>query len=267
MKITIICSAKSNNHPKNPFEMKTDSRFANAKFIPHLKDEKKVCTVCGKDCFWCRKEYNLDFSKNINELIKLPDLYPLFVDYPKNYLPKEFKKSDVFIAVGIHQDILVKLPKLIKHKAKALIVPIEGTNWVSRWVKDKTIDECNKYNIEYAFPKPFCTLEKKNFRTINNFIDEFKIGKPKFRLYVNNLNEITKAVVLQSAPCGNGYNIAKHLKGVKLDEDAKEKVAKYWHSFPCMGGMKIDPEIGDTILHKAGYTHYNALKKAEIIKV
>lgn len=268
MEISIICSKKSDKLPKNLFEKKQDTRFANVKFIPHITDDKEACTVCGKKCFWCRGKYNLDFSKNIAEIIYLDDVNPLFLDNPTSYLSYTLKKTDLLIAIGIHEDILVELPRLMKKSnIRALLVPCEDSNWISRWSREETIKECIKYGIQYDFPKPFCALKHGKFNIINEFIDEFKVGKPKFKFYVDDEDIIKKVDVIISAPCGNGYNVAKHLVGKKLGEEAKKTVAKYWHSYPCMGGMKIDPEIGDTILHIGGYLHYNALEKAEIVKI
>jgi thymidylate synthase len=51
LKLLIIYSDKSGKLPKNEFEIKTDNRFANTKFIPHLNDSKEVCTVCGDKYF------------------------------------------------------------------------------------------------------------------------------------------------------------------------------------------------------------------------
>jgi hypothetical protein len=268
MKVLIICSEKSGKLPEDEFHIKTDYRFANAKFIPHLKDKRAVCTVCGKNCVWCRKNYNLNFENKISEIVKLPDIYRMFEDEPLKYLPDKFKEHDVAVVIGVHQDILLELPNILKKSGcKALIVPCEGSDWVSRWTREMVIKECEELEVEYAFPKPFCTLNKGKFETINKFIDEFKLGKPKFKLYVNKENIIVKAEVIISAPCGNGYNIAKHLIGKKIGEEAKKSVAKFWHSYPCMGGMKIDSEIGDTPLHIGGYAHYSALENAEICKI
>ncbi|HQA59923.1 MAG: DUF166 family protein [Tepidanaerobacteraceae bacterium] len=268
MKLLIICSEKSNTQPKNSFEIKTDTRFANTKFIPHLLNKKEVCTVCGKDCFWCRGRYDLDFKEDIVRIIKLPDIYEIFVDNTDDYLPESFQKHDVAIAIGIHQDILVELPKLIKESGgKALIVPCESGEWVSRWTRDEVIERCKRFGLEYAFPKPFCNLSYGKFPIINEFIDKFKIGKPKFKLYVDNNDTIKRAEVIISAPCGNGYNVCKHLVGKKLGDEAKAAVAKFWHSYPCLGGMTIDPEVGDTILHIGGYIHYDALSNAHIVRI
>ena len=33
----------------------------------------------------------------------------------------------------------------------------------------------------------------------------------------------------------------------------KETISGAHHSYPCTGSMDKDPQIGDTILHKAGY--------------
>lgn len=268
MKVLIICSEKSGKLPENDFYVKMDYRFANTKFIPHLKDAREVCTVCGDKCVWCRTKYNLNFQKNISEVVSLPDVYKMFEDEPLKYLPDKFAPHDVSVVIGVHQDILVEIPRLVKESGgKALIVPCESGEWVSRWTRELVIEKCKEFGLEYAFPKPFCTLDKGKFKVINEFIDEFKLGKPKFKLYVNNDNIIIKAEVIVSAPCGNGYNIAKHLIGKKIGEEAKKSVAKFWHSYPCMGGMHVDPEIGDTPLHIGGYAHYSALENAEVFKV
>lgn len=268
MKLLVICSEKSDKKVENDFYVKIDTRFANTKFIPHLRDERDVCTVCGKSCVWCRTKYNLNFENSISQIVKVPDFYKLFEDEPLKYLPDKFEEHDIAVIIGVHQDILPELPKIIKESGgKAIIVPCEDKDWVSKWTRELVIEECKRYGLEYAFPKPFCTLTYGKFQLVNDFIDEFKLGKPKFKLFVNNDDVIVRADVVISAPCGNGYNIAKHLVGIKLGEEAKKSVAKYWHSYPCLGGMHIDPELGDTILHIGGYTHYSALENAEIIRV
>lgn len=268
MKLLIICSEKSDRLPENEFYMKTDTRFANTKFVPHLKNVKEVCTLCGKECVWCRGKYNLNFKDSISQVVYLPDFYQLFEDDPLKYLPEKFEEHDLAVIIGVHQDILVEIPRLVKESGgKAIMAPSESGDWVSKWTRELVIEECNKYGLEYAFPKPFCTLNYGKFPIINEFIDELKLGKPKFKLFVDKEDIIVDAKVIISAPCGNGYNIAKHLIGTRLGEEAKKSVAKFWHSYPCLGGMKVDPELGDTPLHIGGYTHYSALENAEIITV
>jgi hypothetical protein len=68
---------------------------------------------------------------------------------------------------------------------------------------------------------------------------------------------------VQSAPCGNTYYVAYNLAGQEITPDLNERVvAKYWHSFPCVGSMTTDPELGDSLLHKGGFLHYRAVDEA-----
>lgn len=96
------------------------------------------------------------------------------------------------------------------------------------------------------------------------FIDSCVIsgwGRPKLRIELEG-DTISYAEVLQSAPCGATYFVARKFVGLKVDERLNKNVAKYWHSYPCVGSMRIDPELGDAILHVGGYNHYDAVHRA-----
>lgn len=267
MKILIICSKSGGRFFQGESFVKTDGIFANERVIPNFRNilyrkdelEKNQHDLIEKECL---------FSEKVAQIVHLPNTYDILIDDPLEYFVEDFKYHDLAIAIGIHEDILIELPRLIsKSGGKALIVPLESRTWLTKWVRDKTIEECNKYNIEYAFPKPFCALEHGDFNLINNFIDEFRVGRPKFRLFVDKDKTILKAKVLITTPCGNLYNISKELEGKKLGEEAKEAVAKYWHSFSCLGDVQIDPEVGDTIVHIGGHIHYSAIDDAQIIYI
>jgi thymidylate synthase len=265
MKILIICSKNGGRFFQGESFVKTDGIFANERVIPNFKNilyredelEKNQHNLIEKESL---------FLEKVVQIVKLPNTYDILIDDPLKYIVEDFKNHDLAIAIGIHEDILIELPRLISESGgKALIVPLESRAWLTKWVRDRTIEECKKYNIEYAFPKPFCALGRGDFNLINSFIDEFKIGRPKFRLFVDNDKTIVKAEVLITTPCGNLYNISKELEGRKLGEEAKETVAKYWHSFSCLGDVQIDPEVGDTIVHIGGHIHYSAIDDGEII--
>ncbi|KZL92122.1 DUF166 family protein [Clostridium magnum] len=267
MKILIICSKSGGRFFQGEAFVKTDGIFANERVIPNFRNilyredelEKNQHDLIEKECL---------FSEKVVQIVHLPNTYDILIDDPLEYFVEDFKYHDLAIAIGIHEDILIELPRLIsKSGGKALIVPLESRTWLTKWVRDKTIEGCNKYNIEYAFPKPFCALEHGDFNLINNFIDEFRVGRPKFRLFVDKDKTILKAKVLITTPCGNLYNISKKLEGKKLGKEAKEAVAKYWHSFSCLGDVQIDPEVGDTIVHIGGHIHYSAIDDAEIIYI
>lgn len=259
MKILIICSENGGRFFQDRSFIKTDGIFANERVIPNFRN-----VLCRGD----ELEKESFFSKKVVQIVQLPNTYPILIDDPLEYITEVFKYHDLAIAIGIHEDILIELPRLIsKSGGKALIVPLESRSWLTKWVRDKTIEECKKYNIQYAFPKPFCALQHGEFNLINDFIEEFKVGKPRFRLFVDNKKVIIKAEVLTTTPCGNLYNISKELEGKKLGEEAKDAVAKYWHSFSCLGDVQIDPEVGDTIIHIGGHIHYSAIDDGEIIHI
>jgi hypothetical protein len=65
-------------------------------------------------------------------------------------------------------------------------------------------------------------------------------------------NIFTHTEVLRDAPCGSTWFVAKKLKWSDV-KDYKETISGAHHSYPCTASMEKDPQIGDTILHEAGY--------------
>lgn len=263
MKIYIITSGgESEEQEKKEFSTVFDDSFAR-RVVSHLKDEPTFCTGCGKKCIRCRNQYGLDFSSDIAGVLKLPDSLMYYVDDIEKYIPEKLPSFDVLIPINIHEDIILALPEFAKKAGcKAIVVPVEDPNWVSRWVREKISKTCEELSLESVFPKPFCSLQKDaSHPFINEFIDYFRIGMPQLSFQVKD-ERIEKVEVLRSAPCGNTYYVAHNILGAKIDEELKQKVSKYWHSYPCIASMQLDPELGDTILHKGGYNHYDALNQA-----
>jgi hypothetical protein len=67
------------------------------------------------------------------------------------------------------------------------------------------------------------------------------------------------AGVLRDAPCGSTWFVAKKL-GWTDTPGYKETISGAHHSYPCTATMDKDPQIGDTILHKAGYIIRDAVE-------
>jgi len=232
------------------------------RFIRHLKNDPSLCTGCGLRCIRCRDMYGIDFSSEIAGSYELPAELPPLIDEPARYLPTNIPPHDVMIAINVHEDLLLELPRLATEVgAKALLVPVEDPGWLSRGVRNQLRRVCDELNLEFEAPKPFCSLDEGNYPTINQFIRDFRVGKPKLRVELQG-NAIAYAEVLRSAPCGDTYFVAQNLPGLKIDERLNENVAKYWHSYPCVGSMKVDPELKDTILHAGGFNHYGAVHQA-----
>ena len=117
--------------------------------------------------------------------------------------------------------------------------------------KGETLDSIG---VESAFPKPFCTLEPGEGDLIDEFIDTYKIGRPICYADVKD-NVIAEIGPLRSAPCGCTWYVSQKVRGKSLDDlDALfDEVAKAHHSYPCTASMAKDREVGDALLHVAGY--------------
>jgi len=90
---------------------------------------------------------------------------------------------------------------------------------------------------------------------IESFVAEFGIGRPEVRVEVDRRGRIAHVDVLRSAPCGSTWFVAKQLVGVEVENrrELYERISESHHSYPCTASMEKDHELGDTILHKAGY--------------
>jgi hypothetical protein len=261
MKVFVFCSDGIVPKEKSPFSIIFDDVYAQ-RFIKNLQNDPDLCTGCGKRCNHCRDRLGIDFSSSIAGIHKIPSELLYYVDDPQRFLPEKLPQHDVTVAIDVHEDILINIPELArKAGSKALIVPLEHPNWASKWVRNQTHLICDQLDMECVFPKPFCSLEEGGHPVIDEFIRAFHIGKPKMHFEVEN-GKIKKATVLRSAPCGATYYVAHNLRGKKIDQKLSEWVAKYWHSYPCVASMQMDYEIGDTILHKGGYLHYEMLNEA-----
>ncbi len=263
MKLFVICPDKMAPKKAEPFCKLFDDGYA-LRFVKHIVDDPGLCIGCGEDCDHCRYSFRIDFSENLVGVLKLPIELPIFADDTDLYLPPELPPHDVTIAINVHEDLLTDLPPLIKEAgSKALIVPSEAPDWVSRGCRRGVMAACKELGIEAAFPKPFCSLEESaSTPVINEFITKFKIGRPRIKIFVHN-DEIVNTQVDCCAPCGCTYFVAKNLIGKTVTPSINEDLtAKYWHSYPCVASMQMDAELSDTILHRGGYIHYSAVDEA-----
>jgi hypothetical protein len=228
--------------------------------IRNLINDPSFCKPCALLCDFCKYgAYN--YVQNIHAAIELPNPaeLPRFVERPEEYLPKKIPAADICIATGIHQDLLLALPSRLQREGiMGLIVPIEDFREVPSGLQKQLEEECQQLAVEYAFPKPFCSLEPAEARPlISRFVQEFKIGKPFLRITTEkgDRSKIIYGVnVGRSAPCGSTWYVAKKLIGKEVRKDEiRDVVAKAHHSYPCTATMAVDPEIGEPILHKAGF--------------
>jgi hypothetical protein len=197
----------------------------------------------------------------IEELSK--DL-PSFVEDVSPYLPN-MPDSDLLIVIGVHQDILASLPQIVEKTgtgAKAVIVPLEDPTWCPLGLQKQIEHGLEQMNVEYRFPKPFCSLKPDDTTPmINEFIELSSMGMPLVEVGIENELFSEDCRVLRSAPCGSSYYVIENLKRKHIS-DVEKEISKYHHAYPCTASMAIDNVLGDTILHRAGYMIQAAVKNA-----
>jgi hypothetical protein len=182
-------------------------------------------------------------------------------------MPKKIPKADLCIASGLHNDLLLELPKHIqKVGIKWLIAPIEDFNEVPSGLRKQMEEKCLEFGLENAFPKPFCSLEPSEDKPIiSRFIKEMKVGRPSLEIAIAKRGKqvIESTIVRRSAPCGSTWYIAKKLVGVEMKKDILyDTIAKAHHSYPCTATMNVDPEAKEPILHLGGYIIREEVEKA-----
>lgn len=231
--------------------------------LGNLANLPKFCIACGLTCTECRAGYG-SFVKDISGVYRVPEESQHFIDDPSVYLPRKLPSCDVIMAIGIHPDLLLELPSLAQgSNAGAVIVPIEERRWCPPSLQRDLRARLEELGIESAFPKPFCELEAKGTGVIHSFVQRYRIGKPSLELELSG-DMITKTRVLRSAPCGSTWYVAEQIKWHTIqDEQALEQVISgAHHGYPCTGGMEVDLELNDTILHRSGYIIRQAVKDA-----
>ncbi|MHA1734326.1 MAG: DUF166 domain-containing protein [Promethearchaeota archaeon] len=235
----------------------------------NLINDSDFCIGCADACDHCRESLYGHFGSAIWHFEYAPTDLPDLIDDPSPYLPPHIRGADVFIAVAIHPDILVELPEFLHEEGvKALIVPAEDPEWISGGLEVSLKEACAQVNLEVAVARPMCALEKGTREnptpTIDEFIEEFKIGTPKIKLEIEN-GRIVGGKVIRSQPCGAAYYILKQLRGQKIKKDKtslEEKISMAHHSYPCSASMQTDRALGDTPLHYGGYIIRNAVIEA-----
>ena len=236
--------------------------------IRNLINDPCFCQSCGLYCESCK--YNVySFVKNVRAAIQLPSPaeLPAFIDNPEEYMPKKLPKADICLASGLHKDLLLELPSILKKAGiKALIAPIEDWVEVPTGIKKQVEARCKELDLECAFPKPFCTLEPEAGKpTIARFIEETRVGRPLLEItlgVVDKKEVIECAVVQRSAPCGSTWYVARKLAGVSTDKAVLyDAISKAHHSYPCTATMETDPETKEPVLHVGGFTIREAVEK------
>jgi hypothetical protein len=239
--------SQSGPYTAGPYTVTSDTAYA-GRFLSHIRGEEGYCHACGDGCRSCRAGYDLDFSDSISGILEVPETLPVMIDDPQEFLPEIVPDHDVLVAVGVNEEVLKAFVET-HPVARGVIVPIEGSSWISPYAVDTISKICKKNGVECAFPKPFCSFDPET-EVLKAFRREFRIGKPDIEYRIEG-GVITGTKVRCSAPCGATYFTARRLEKRRLDEDLTFVIDSALSAYPCTADRAVDREFGDSITHQA----------------
>ena len=230
----------------------------------NLINFKNFCTGCEPVCSECRKGYG-SYVGDIVGIHQVEPPSPTMIEEPEEYFKDmNFNECDLLLVVAIHHDLLASIDYIIERTgAKAVLAPIEDPTWIPPGLREQVKETLDKIGIEYAFPKPFCTLELGEGKLIDEFMETYKVGKPIHYVDMKG-TDIAEIGPLRSAPCGCTWYVSQKIRGKSIaDTDVLfDEIAKAHHSYPCTASMAKDREVGDALLHVAGYNARYAVCEA-----
>lgn len=201
---------------------------------------------------------------------RAPSWYPLVIDDPLDFLPKELAPADLVLSLGEQPGMVELLPDLCEMTgASALIAPIDNNAWLPKGLANQLRGWLKEKGVTSVFPKPFCSLTENScglrgqrVEYDNGLIAEFArvFGKPRFRVSVQD-KKITGVEIERASPCGCCVFVANGLQQVPVD-DAEFGAGMLHHHYPCWAAMQIDPDYSDTLMHVSGQLTVDAINAA-----
>ena len=183
----------------------------------------------------------------------LPELVPLFIEEPDQYLEalnfdKRVFSAEIVITYSLHPDLTSAIAKLASRAGvRSLIVP--GGPSRASIPELNQISEASGMDIEVH--EICCTLEPNEFN--RPFTDIF--GSPSLEVKTKD-EKIVDVKVLKGAPCGSTWYMAKEIVGVPL-KDAPPKAGLLIQHYPCRAARG---DLGG--IHESGELHKQAFIKA-----
>jgi hypothetical protein len=231
------------------------------KVIGNLVNSDRFCVACGDLCDHCR-ELRPGFGNIITGIFELRNDLPDFIEEPMEYMPDLIPDCDLILTIDINPDLLTVIPEIAESSgAQGVIIPIDDSKIVPAGLAEQVKQRLEEKDIDCECPKPFCALDLTGKKSIDEFV-KLGFGKPSLRVEISPGDKIlTHAEVLRDAPCGSTWFVAKKLKWADV-KDYKETISGAHHSYPCTASMEKDPQIGDTILHEAGYIIRTSIEDA-----
>ena len=198
------------------------------------------------------------------ETWQAPQVLPLVIDYPEDYLPESFPLTDLILSFAEHKGVAELLPDIAKMAgAKAVIAAVDNETWLPRGLARQLRGWLERMGVPCATPKPLCSLTEKDYKVTRRErlsyespqIAEFAryFGQPDLDVEVDpQTREIVSARVKRDAVCGCVRHVAEGIIGLSVDE-VEEKAGLLHHHYPCLASMtKLVDFNHDTLMHESG---------------
>ncbi|MBE7556000.1 MAG: hypothetical protein HS126_33515 [Anaerolineales bacterium] len=194
------------------------------------------------------------------EVWQAPSELPLIINAPADYVPPTLPPADLLLSFGEQRGIAELLPEVTRVTgARVVIAPVDNEAWLPRSLAGQLRDRLQELGIICITPKPLCSLTRRYYATGRGRFIEYNdpliaefaryFGQPKLRLGADvGEQRISVAEVVRDTVCGCARYVAQGLVDVSLEE--AEQVAGLLHdNYPCLAGMDLDADYGDTLLH------------------
>ncbi len=197
------------------------------------------------------------------EVWQAPNILPLMIDYPEDYVPETLPPADLILSFAEHKGVAELLPDAARISgAQAVVAAVDNEAWLPRGLARQLRGWLKDIGVTCVTPKPLCSLtettyllgRRRRIEYSQPLIAEFAahFGQPNLKLTIDpDTRTITSVKVQRDAVCGCARHVAQGLVGVSADE-AEYETGMLHHHYPCLASMGIDTDFGDTVLHISG---------------
>jgi len=184
---------------------------------------------------------------------------PAVIDDPEELLPSDLPHGDLLVYVGQDRTLAELVADIAQAcQVREVIAAADSRAHFPTGLARQVQRRLARLRIPAVFPVPFCSLTEDTAQ--GPFARELskRFGKPRLSIRLRE-GRVESISVERGAPCGNTVYVAERMPGIRV-EDCVEQAGLLFHAHPCMGGMDLDREIGDTVLHFAGHMVMDAVR-------
>ena len=191
---------------------------------------------------------------------QLPKDMPKIIDDPESFFSKKISNCDIIISLGENPSFATLLPFIVKlTKAKAVIAPVDNPSWLPQGIITQISKELNDLNVQYSFPKPFCSMESKTgLSLIDKFTTHF--GRPELQINLKD-NMIKEVKILRGAPCGSTHYMSEGIIGLEKNQ-ASKRAGLLIQIFPCLASRSRISNSKKSLIHIAAYIAMTSVLKS-----